>query len=153
MGPWSHLRETAGTKGLKPGASQKIRTLWFAGVSAVRIAVLLDIPEHTILAEARRLDLPCRSPRRRCFDCGASSLEATFPGRAKPRRKRDRCEACAADPLGEAMAERRAEIARMRLAGKYRAPKPIHSTPLFAWLRATDTAENCEQAKAATGDD
>jgi hypothetical protein len=51
---------------MTPEASQQVRTLWLAGFSAVRIVAVLDIPITTILAEARRLDLPCRCRRRKC---------------------------------------------------------------------------------------
>lgn len=73
---------------------------------------------------------------RRCFDCGATGLEATFAGRRKPASRRDRCDDCKSFPLAvsaERVAARRAEIAALRAAGRYRPAKPFHTAPLFAW--------------------
>jgi hypothetical protein len=42
---------------MKGQASEQLRTLWLAGVSAVRIAVELDIREPEVRAEAHRLGL------------------------------------------------------------------------------------------------
>jgi hypothetical protein len=77
--------------------------------------------------------------RRCCFDCGATPAEAAFPGTRKPQKRPDRCTACAADPGGAGsiarVVARRKQIAALRAAGRYRAQKPIHTTPLFAGLR------------------
>jgi hypothetical protein len=75
---------------------------------------------------------------RRCRDCGATDLEAMFPGARKPRGRIDRCTDCIADPAAvsaQRVAARRLEIARLRASGRYRVPKPFHTAPLFAGLR------------------
>lgn len=76
---------------------------------------------------------------RRCFDCGANAQEAAFPGLRKPRGDYDRCCDCLNHPLGDSVkriAARRAEIARLRAGERYWPPKPFHTLPLFAGLRA-----------------
>jgi hypothetical protein len=45
---------------ITPEASLQLRTAWLSGVSAVRIAVMLDAPERLVWMEARRLGLPSR---------------------------------------------------------------------------------------------
>jgi len=79
---------------------------------------------------------------RTCHDCGSTNRETPFAGTHKPYKRRDRCVECAADPLAEAnarVAVRRAEIAVLRAAGRYRVPKPFHTAPLFAGLRVAAT--------------
>jgi hypothetical protein len=76
---------------------------------------------------------------RRCHECGATTLETTFPGTRKPTRQPDRCTDCAADPLAVSelrVAARRAEIERLRAAGRYRAPRPFATMPLFSDSRS-----------------
>ena len=75
---------------------------------------------------------------RRCFDCGATSQDASFTGIRKPYRRRDQCEDCARDPHAAGqhrVAARLAEIAALRAAGRYFPSKPFHTAPLFAALR------------------
>lgn len=45
---------------ITPEASLLLRAAWLSGVSAVRIAVMLDTPELLVRMEARRLGLPRR---------------------------------------------------------------------------------------------
>ena len=73
---------------------------------------------------------------RRCFDCGGSCLEGATFTRRKSKLQRIRCDDCKSFPLAvsaERVAARRAEIAALRAAGRYRPAKPFHTAPLFAW--------------------
>jgi hypothetical protein len=76
-----------------------------------------------------------------CHDCGGRPADgATFAGTRKPYGRADRCADCTADTLAamtDRVAARRAEIAKLRAAGRFRAAKPFHTAPLFAGLRAT----------------
>jgi hypothetical protein len=51
-----------GTVVFTPEASLRLRTAWLSGVSAVRIAVMLDTHERLVRIEARRLGLQSRKP-------------------------------------------------------------------------------------------
>jgi hypothetical protein len=77
---------------------------------------------------------------RSCYECGATSAdEASFPRPPKLRRKLIVCSDCARDPLsaqGARIRAHRERIAALRAKGRYRAPKPFHTAPLFAGLRA-----------------
>ncbi len=76
--------------------------------------------------------------QRHCFECAATSRDASFVGTRKPYRQRDRCDDCLQAPLEASqrrVAARLAEIAALRAAGRYVTPKPFHTAPLFAALR------------------
>lgn len=113
------LRRDSQPEAMTPDVSLQLRTAWLAGVSAQRIAVMLDTSERLVRAEARRLGLSRRrAPTvRSCHDCGSTGRHTAFPGPCKPRGRLDRCTDCALEY--QRLAERLTEAAGPK---KQRAP-------------------------------